>query len=807
MKKSFLISIIISIVVITGVLFLVFKDNNSVKEVIVNMDNITLNVGDKELLKIEIVPHDAVYDGVTYSVSDNTIISVDPSGNVTGNKVGNATIDIIIEDKVLKTINVLVVESEEKNITITNGNFELIEGEEKQLIISKNTGDNIIWECDNDGILSCDNGYVKAIKEGKANVTARCQNEKCSSTIEVTVKKKIEIIPETDIQVNNETINIYIGEKISLNAKVLPPLATYQKINYQSLNNDIVSVDESGIVTGIKEGNAIIELSTTYQKITKKINVLVSKKQEIGSDYPNSIIMNQTNLTINVGEKHVLSVTIEPANAKNKNVNWISSDESIVTVNANGGITGIKVGTATISAITDNKKIAKCRVTVNNTNPIEVLPEKIELNKTSANLEVGETLTLKGTITPSNAKDKTIKWTSSNNSFATVNSDGMVTAKGVGEVTITAETINGKKATCKIVVKKEVVPITKITLNKTSLNLVYNNSVTLTKTVTPTNATENVTWESSNTKIATVDQNGKVTAMGVGTANIIVRSNGGIEAKCVVKVSPYIKEDGYPYRYQDETADLTIEKKTYTSSINGKTTVYYQSHLVLKDYERLYTGITGTGKTSEGKYNTRKISTAAKSVGAIFAVEGDQKANSKKGVIRNGVHYNIKNVNLETIKPSKFAHGCYSKQTGVLNTCKKVSAATMKEGIETREITDTITSFGDLLVDGVNQHDDEESKKNRPRQANFVGYVKPGEFYFIVSEGYAYSEGNLLSDGKSYGFTLYEKGELLKSLGCTYGTQFDGGGSVIVWFRGKQLQSRKEIKTERDFLTDFVYFK
>lgn len=808
MKKSTLIFLIIIGVILLGIFFLIFKDNNSIKEVRVDMDNITLRVGEKKAIKLEIIPENSVYDSITYSVSDNNIISVDNNGNVEAKNPGNAKIDIIIQKKILKTINVLVIDNEkEKNITITNGNITLNEGEEISLNINKNTDDNIIWECDSN-ILSCSNGQVKAIKEGTSSVTARCEKDDCLSTITVTVKKKSIIIEEKDIQIDKTTISMYQGDKINLNVEVLPTDSTYKEIRYLSLNNNIASVSDNGVVTGIKEGTTIIEVSTTYKKITKKVNVTVLKNSDVTLDYPTSIFLNKTNLTINVGEKYILSATINPSNVKNKAISWISSDKNIVTVNNDGGITGVKEGIATISAITGNMKIAKCFVrVVNNTTEVDVNPSKIELNKTNTNMKVGDALTLIATITPVNAKNKTITWTSSNTAVATVNTNGVVTSKKEGEVTITAETSNGKRATCKIVVINNSIPVTKIALNKTSINLVYGKNITLTKTITPSNATSIVTWESANTNIATVDQNGKITAKKVGTTKIIVKSDNGIKAECAVTISPYIKEDKFPYRYQDETADLTIEKKTYTSSINNKKTVYYQAHLILKDYERLNTGLTRTVKHTDGKYLTAKISQAASKAKAIFALQGDEKANTKTGSIRNGVRYSIENRDLSKISPKTFALGCYSKKTGILDSCAKVSAKNMQEAVNTSEVTDTFKFGGDLLIDGVNQYKTQADKTNRPRQANFIGYVKPGEFYFIVSEGLVDAYNDIPSDGISYGFTRYEKGELLKNLGCRYGTQLDGGGSIIVWFRGKQLQSKAVIKDERDFLTDFIYFK
>ncbi len=269
--------------------------------------------------------------------------------------------------------------------------------------------------------------------------------------------------------------------------------------------------------------------------------------------------------------------------------------------------------------------------------------------------------------------------------------------------------------------------------------------------------------------------------------------------------TPTYNKAGYPYYYKDATSSLTIEKKEYNSTLTGKKTVYYVAHLILSDYKRLHTDLTSHKIGSDGTYLTRKISVAAKEVNAILALEGDYRLNSSYGTVRDGVFYSNKGLNPSDLDPKKACFAYYNKETGVLGDCKKLKSSTLAEAIESHELTDTFRFANNLVVDGKNSYKPDPDQ--RPRQANFVGYVKPGEFYFIVSEGLAYSDSDKPSDGTSYGLTRYEKGELLKSLGCTFGTQFDGGGSVILWFMGKQLESRREIKNERDWLTDYVYFK
>lgn len=267
---------------------------------------------------------------------------------------------------------------------------------------------------------------------------------------------------------------------------------------------------------------------------------------------------------------------------------------------------------------------------------------------------------------------------------------------------------------------------------------------------------------------------------------------------------PVYNLDNFPYRYHDDTADLTIEKKTYDSSITGKKTVYYQVHLVLSDYSRLHTALTSYKRKADGTYETRKISTVAKELGAILALEGDYRLNSSYGTVRDGVYYSAKSLDPTTIKAKKACYAYYNKATGVLGNCNNLKSNTIQDAINSKELTDTFRFGSNLVVNGENKTAKDDA---RHRQANFVGYVKPGEFYFIVSEGAAYSDSEKPSDGSSYGLTPYDRAELLINLGCSFGAQLDGGQSVIVWFMGKKLQSLKVINNERDWLTDYVYLK
>ena len=163
----------------------------------------------------------------------------------------------------------------------------------------------------------------------------------------------------------------------------------------------------------------------------------------------------------------------------------------------------------------------------------------ITLNKTAMNLTIGASESLVATISPSNATNKDVEWTSSNTNVATVDTTGKVTGVSAGSATITVKTKDGAKiATCNVTVKNSVIPVTGVTLNKTALNLVTGASESLVATISPSNATnKDVEWTSSNTNVATVDTTGKVTGVSAGSATITVKTKDGSKvATCNVTV-------------------------------------------------------------------------------------------------------------------------------------------------------------------------------------------------------------------------------------------------------------------------------
>ena len=335
----------------------------------------------------------------------------------------------------------------------------------------------------------------------------------------------------TGVSLNKTKTTIEPGATERLEATVAPADATNKQITWSSSDTSVATVDaNSGEVTGVAEGSAVITATTVDGHFTAVCLVTVTVPVS-------SVSLNKTELTLTVGADVQLIATVAPENATNKNVTWTSNNESIATVDSTGKVTAVSAGTANITVTTvDDSKTATCEVTVSN--PV-VNVTGVTLNKDTLNLAVGGNETLIPTVSPTNATNKNVTWTSSAESIATVNSTGKVTAVSAGTANITVTTVDGSKtATCEVTVSNPVVNVTGVTLNKDTLNLAVGGNETLIPTVSPTNATnKNVTWTSNNGQIATVDNTGKVTGKAIGQAIITVTTADGQKtAVCEVTV-------------------------------------------------------------------------------------------------------------------------------------------------------------------------------------------------------------------------------------------------------------------------------
>ena len=248
---------------------------------------------------------------------------------------------------------------------------------------------------------------------------------------------------------------------------------------------------------------------------------------------PAEVRLSRSSLALSVGEAYTLKSTVLPNDAKNKTCKWYTSRSSVAAVSSTGKVTAKAVGTAVITAKTVNGKTATCKVTVS------PAPTGVKISPTALTLGKGESYTLKGTVLPNDAKNKTCKWYTSRSSVAAVSSTGRVTARAVGTAVITAKTVNGKTATCKVTVKT--MP-TSVKTNPTALTLGKGESYTIKENTNSGSYAHaaNLKWTSTNTRVVTVKKGSGnkavLKAVSEGTANVKLTLYNGKTAICKVSV-------------------------------------------------------------------------------------------------------------------------------------------------------------------------------------------------------------------------------------------------------------------------------
>ena len=489
-----------------------------------------INDNPKTAFKYTISPTNATFKDVVWSSSNSKVVSVDQLGNIKGLAEGVATIKCKSEDNPYAFATCTVyVKVKVMGVEISNNEISVVATKSKTLtakVLPANaTNQKLVWSSSDESIAKVDaNGKVTGVKAGTAYITVKAGNGRFSATCKVTVKK---VIYSQSIKLNKTSLSLQDGKKYELEATVYPESTTTKKVTWSSSNTKVAKVDSYGEVTAVAPGTAYIYCKTNDTGVTAKCKVTVKEVKLT------SISFASSSTTIEYSKTKTLSLTFKPSNATNKAVTWSSSNSKIVSVDQNGKIKGLQSGkSAVITAKTKDGKLA-AKITVK-VNPISV--SSITLNRTSLNLSKGGTFTLSATIKPSNATNKTLTWTSSDKSVATVDKNGKVTALKNGTATITCKSSNGKTATCKVTIKK--IAVTDIVLDKRSVLTEVGTSFNIVATITPGNATnKTIKWTTSDASVAKVSSSGKVTAVGTGVCQITATTaDGGHTAVCMITV-------------------------------------------------------------------------------------------------------------------------------------------------------------------------------------------------------------------------------------------------------------------------------
>ena len=434
---------------------------------------------------------------------------------------------------------------------------------------------------------------------------------------------------EPTISLRPETATLEKGGTVNLEATVTP---ADDSITWETKDPNVAKVD-GGVVTAVNPGSTTI---TAKSSAGKQATCTITVKGVTGI----SLDRTELNLELSDGKKTgSLEAKVSEVGGADKSVAWSSNHPEVATV-SNGTVTAVAQGTATITA-TAGDKSASCTVTVSTAN---VAVTSVTLDKTSLDLAVNGTYTLKATVAPNNASNREVTWSSSDATVAKVEGEGKVTAlkDGTATITVTAKDDSEKTASCKVTVSN----VSAITLDKTSLELAVNGTHTLVATTTPAGAA--VTWSSSDPTVAKVE-GGKVTALKDGTATITAKA-GEKTATCKVTV-------GKKYDPKTDTTKLLKDKggNQMYILVNGqyveaKVADYYKSNVTFYKKETVtkyvYTGWQNLdGKTYYFDKNGNKVTGQQVIQGAKYNFNSDGTLNNGSGVL--GIDVSTWNGNID----------------------------------------------------------------------------------------------------------------------------------------------------------------
>ena len=567
-------------------------------EITVGSESLLLAEGEQQDVKANVYPMYAKDRILTYTSSNTEIATVDAEGVVTGVKDGTATITITQPKKNLtKEVQVTVYKNPTK-ISWNVGQVEMNVGESKELpniTIEPVEASKVpvTYTSSNENVVVIKGEKIVAKGNGEATLTATAKNG-ITATCKVVVTTKT-----TGIEVEQDTYTVSCGKSVQMKAKVLPETASNQKLTYESLNQEIFSVDEKGLITTKKDGIGKVRIS--QGDFAKEITIQVLPVAKSIAFSESKSYRLETN---GIKTAQLPSIVFDPISATSKDVMYTSSAESVVTVDENGKLTAVGNGEATITA---SYWTGENMLTTTNECKVEVVTKTTEIvvDKTSVVMEEDNGDSISAYVLPEDASDTTLTYESSNEKVVTVDEWGNLTAGKVGTATITVRQGSLKKE-----VKVTVKPVAKsLGIINYEIAMTEGQTTKLQAVVDPVELESEITWTSSNAKIASVDSKGRVTAKKSGVVTIIA-SLDGLEDCAMVTVKSKVQKPKTP---KVNSVKATAYNKLKLSFTKTDTTEIYRATSKKGAYQKrattkegTYTDTVKTGQTYYYKIRTKK---------------------------------------------------------------------------------------------------------------------------------------------------------------------------------------------------------
>ncbi|MBQ9358484.1 MAG: Ig-like domain-containing protein [Abditibacteriota bacterium] len=410
-----------------------------------NASSVTLGTGKTYSLKATLKPSNATNKSVVWSSGNTAAATVSSSGVVTGKAAGTAVITAKTSDGGYTATCKVTVQQSVTGVTLNYHSIMPDVGDTRTLVATVLPSDaankQLVWSSSNTSVATISPaGVVTAIAAGSCNVTVKTVDGGFTDTCDVTVIDPV--VAVTGVGLNTDFIKLEKGDTATLTAMVKPSNASDKTVTWRTDDKSIATVSSSGVVTAVGPGTTKVRVKTRDGSFEAKckIRVVISVT---------GVSLNKSTVKLKPGGTYTLKATVSPADATNREVTWMSYDTSVATVDQNGNVKAVGIGETRIRVKTrDGGYKAKCKIKV--TVPVT----GITLDRTAVTVNKGSSVTLKATVSPADATNKTVTWISYDTSIATVDSSGTVTGVKAGRVDIRAKTKDGDfTAKCKVTVR------------------------------------------------------------------------------------------------------------------------------------------------------------------------------------------------------------------------------------------------------------------------------------------------------------------------------------------------------------------
>ena len=486
---------------------------------------------------------------IAWMSDDDGIATVDDTGLVTAVAAGTAMITASSNDVTSMPATVIIEElpPEVASVTVDLSSVMLEVGDTHQLTAVARTSEGMVvggvdieWSSDDRGVASVDQtGLVTAVGAGMANITAMTEGV-MSAPVIITVVEPPPVVASVTVSPASMTMEVggtfqFEATAMTADGMTIPDV----QIAWKSDDDGIATVDDTGLVTAVAAGTAMITASSNDVTSMPATVIIEELPPEVAS-----VTVDLSSVMLEVGDTHQLTAvarTSEGMVVGGVDIEWSSDDRGVASVDQTGLVTAVGAGMANITAMTEGVTSAPVIITVAEPPPVVT---SVTVSPASMTMKVGGTFQFEATAMTADGMtipDVQIAWMSDDDGIATVDDTGLVTAVAAGTAMITASSNDVTSMPATVIIEELPPEVASVTVDLSSVMLEVGDTHQLTAVARTSEGMVvggvDIEWSSDDRGVASVDQTGLVTAVGAGMANITAMTEGVMSAPVIITVA------------------------------------------------------------------------------------------------------------------------------------------------------------------------------------------------------------------------------------------------------------------------------